>query len=164
MSKTNKSIHDFFVKGPATREAAEHDEARESFAKTNDDVTEEVGDFLSNTMCDLTKEKEMNVEAGDDTSNSEVKEQFDKFEDEVDISDRKTEVDSNIYQIFPKDLKVYGQIFEGQAIIFSKMAALQIKKKSFPKEVAITLVQLIVFLLWLRQYYCLEIQNLCSTL
>ena len=32
-------------------------EARESFAKTNDDVTEEVGDFLSNTMCDFTKEK-----------------------------------------------------------------------------------------------------------
>ena len=69
LSKTNKSIHDFFVKGPATREAAEHDEARESFAKTNDDVTEVVRDFLSNTKCDLTKEKEMNVEAGDDTSN-----------------------------------------------------------------------------------------------
>ena len=84
-------------------------------------------------MCDLTKEKEINVEAGDDTSNSEVKEQFDKFEDEVDISDRKTEVDSNIYQIFPKDLKVYGQIFEGQAISFFKNGCFADKEEKFSK-------------------------------
>ena len=56
------------------------------------------------------------------------------------------------------------RFLKDRPLVFSKMAALQKKKKSFPKEVAITLVQLIVFLLWLRQYYCLEIQNLCSTL